>query len=74
MKALVKRVARVGDHYVAAGCPTCRAWPAVALVGVPDRWEEGDPLELPHPPVCPRCGRDTAPRVRVSVGIDSNLI
>ena len=74
MKTLTRRVARVGSHYATMGCPTCRGWPAVQLVGVPEGWQEGDPVDLPYPAVCPSCGRDPVAEVRVYIGIDLSLV
>ena len=77
MKALVRRVARVGDRYANAGCATCRAWPAIQIVGAPEGWHPGDPVDLlawPRPPVCPDCGRDPGAEARVYVGIDLDAV
>lgn len=45
---------------VPVGCPACRGWPVIWLVG------EGDP----EPPAsCDKCGRAWANRVQVYVGV-----
>ena len=74
MKALVRRVARVGDRNADAGCATCRAWPAVAFACVPLGWQQGDPLDLPNPSVCPACGRHATRLTRIYVAVDCGAV
>ena len=45
---------------VPPGCPACRGWPAVWLIGV------GDPAP---PTMCRQCGRSSDAMTRVHVGV-----
>ena len=70
MTKLARRVARVAGAYRDRPCAVCAGWPSVVPVQVDEDWRRGDPLALPHPEVCPRCGRRTIARLLQVVGAD----
>lgn len=74
MRKLASRVARVAGAYRDRPCAVCVAWSPDVIVGVDERWADGDPLALPYPEHCPGCGRRTIDGLMVLVGVDAEAI
>jgi len=62
----LRRIVALTDRFTPApGCPTCRAWPSIWIVGVDD----------PEPPVnCAVCGRPFSCMSLVYISVRLDLV